>query len=195
MQKAKTVEAFLEKNMTWQSELMMLREILRQTPLEETVKWGMPCYTHGGKNIVGLVGFSNYFGLWFYNGIAHPDPESVFTIADGKPENTMRQWRFTSKDEVAPDLVLSYIETAITLGAPKQKPREIELPDSPEELTDLLEGDADLKAAFDALTPGRRKEYIKHIADAKRAETRQKRLKGIIPKVLAGKGLSDHYRC
>lgn len=61
------------------------------------------------------------------------------------------------------------------------------------ELQARLDADAALAAAFNELTFGRRKEYHFHIARAKKAETRTKRVADAIPKILAGQGLRDAW--
>ena len=59
------------------------------------------------------------------------------------------------------------------------------------ELQDRLDGDLALRDAFQALTPGRRREYNLHIASAKRAATREERVTRCAERILAGKGLRD----
>ena len=66
MKRYKTVDEFIANAEQWQDELVRLREILNSTGLEEGVKWGGPCYTANGKNVVGLGAFKSYFGLWFF---------------------------------------------------------------------------------------------------------------------------------
>ncbi|MBT8471175.1 MAG: DUF1801 domain-containing protein, partial [Marinicaulis sp.] len=68
MQNAKSVDDYIKKEKSWPAELKKLREIMLATPLEETIKWGAPCYTYNGKNVVGLVGFKDWFTLWFHLG-------------------------------------------------------------------------------------------------------------------------------
>lgn len=60
-----------------------------------------------------------------------------------------------------------------------------------EELRNRLDGDPDLAAAFVSLTPGRQREYHFHIAGAKQAETRERRIDKCVPKILAGRGFRD----
>jgi uncharacterized protein YdeI (YjbR/CyaY-like superfamily) len=48
-----------------------------------------------------------------------------------------------------------------------------------------------LKAAFQALTPGRRSGYLLYFASAKQAKTREARIEKCLPLILAGKGLDD----
>ena len=55
MQRAKSVDEYIENHPQWATALKKLRRILTATELEETVKWGGPCYTTGGKNVVGLA--------------------------------------------------------------------------------------------------------------------------------------------
>ena len=62
----------------------------------------------------------------------------------------------------------------------------------PEELAAALEADADLRAAFEALTPGRKRGYVLHISGAKQARTRASRVEKWTPRILQGKGLHDH---
>ena len=58
----------------WKLELSLLREILLSCGLTEEVKWGQPCYTDNGRNIVILGPFKNYAALNFFNGALIPDP-------------------------------------------------------------------------------------------------------------------------
>jgi uncharacterized protein YdeI (YjbR/CyaY-like superfamily) len=48
-----------------------------------------------------------------------------------------------------------------------------------------------LKAAFEALTPGRQREYNLHVSEAKQAKTRKTRVDKFVPKILDGKGFRD----
>ena len=50
----------------------------------------------------------------------------------------------------------------------------------PEELQQQFDAMPELKEAFDQLTPGRQRQYLHHIGDAKRADTRQKEWTNIL---------------
>ena len=54
MKRYKHVQDYLDNHPEYFQELLTLRDIVRSTGLVETVKWGAPCYTHNGKNVVGL---------------------------------------------------------------------------------------------------------------------------------------------
>lgn len=104
-----------DKTGNWTRELDQLMEILQKTQLTQTTKWGMPVFTHHGKNIVGIAGFKHFFTLWFFNGVALTDPSKVLINAqEGKTKN-LRQWRFTKQDEINEALILQYIQEAVAI--------------------------------------------------------------------------------
>jgi len=179
----------------WNDGLRTLRKILLASGLEETVKWGSPCYTHGGENVVGLGAYKSYFGLWFYQGVLLPDSQKVLVNAQKGKTKALRQWRFT--DEVVDEeRVVEYLRAAIEIQesgkrikAERGRPVEI-----PPELGSALSSDAEAREAFDKLTLGRRREYADYVADAKRAETKARRIDKILPMIRSGAGLNDTYR-
>lgn len=81
MQRAKTVDDYIAHAGAWRDELIRLRNILRATPLQEDVKWGGPCYTYKGRNVVGIGSFKSYFGLWFFQGALLNDDNNVLINA------------------------------------------------------------------------------------------------------------------
>ncbi|WP_454301617.1 YdeI/OmpD-associated family protein [Salana multivorans] len=65
------------------------------------------------------------------------------------------------------------VDVVVALDA---APREIE---TPAELAEMLDGDAALRAAWDALAPSHRKEHARAVADARQPETRQRRVAAV----------------
>jgi uncharacterized protein YdeI (YjbR/CyaY-like superfamily) len=61
-------------------------------------------------------------------------------------------------------------------------------------LEEVLGSDSILKSCFDLLSLANRRDYAEYIATAKRPETRQERLKKIIPMILRGEGMNDKYK-
>lgn len=194
MEMAKSVEEYFEKSQ-WSSELQKLREIILSTGLNETVKWGMPCYTLDKKNVVGMAGFKDHFALWFYQGVFLQDEAGLLVNASEGKTKALRQWRFYKGDVPDKQLIRSYVEEALQNQAKglEVKPQKKSVP-MPDELNKALDENTQLKTAFDKLTPGKRKEYAEFIGSAKKEETRMRRLKKAIPIMLEGKGLNDQYR-
>ena len=179
----------------WHSLLSTLRSSLLTLPLDETVKWGTPCYSHAGTLVVGLVAFKSYAGLWFYQGALLDDPLGVL-ISPQVSTKAQRQWRFDQQQRVDTFSVLDYTSRAITLA--KQGARILtergKPVDMPQALLDALVQDAKLAKAFDALSLTRKREYAEHITLARTEDTVEKRMARILPWIQAGRGLNDKYR-
>lgn len=196
MKRYKTVDEYIEGAQHWQDELRQLRKILNTTDLEETVKWGAPCYTFDGKNVVGIGAFKSYFGLWFHQGALLSDPNKVLINAQEGKTKALRQWRIESKKEISPRLIKAYVKEAIALQ--KQgveiKPARNEAVEIPAQLLAALSKNKKANAGFKSFTKGKQREFAEYIADAKREETKAKRIEKIIPMIVEGKGLNDKYR-
>ena len=67
-------------------------------------------------------------------------------------------------------------------------------PTIPDELSNAFESDNELKQQFNALSPGKQREYADHISSAKQEKTRLSRLEKALPLIKAGKGLYDKYK-
>ncbi|MDH3587855.1 MAG: DUF1801 domain-containing protein [Gammaproteobacteria bacterium] len=196
MQRNKTVDGYIESSVQWQDELANLRKILNACRLDETVKWGAPCYTWEGKNIVGIGAFKSYFGLWFFQGALLRDPDGVLVNAQAEKTKAMRQWRFQSINDIKVASINAYIKEAIELArSGKQiKPDRNKPILVPPELKSRLAQNKKTEAAFKALSKGRQREYADYIAEARRPDTKTKRLTKILPMIATGKGLHDKYR-
>lgn len=197
MSKPSSAEDFIAKHPKWQDLLVVLRNLLNSTELEETIKWGVPVYTLNGKNVVGIAAFKNHAALWFHQGALLSDPDGKLINAQQGKTRAQRQWRFEEGDDLDEASVLSYVLEAIenqrqgkTVKQEKLKSLSV-----PTELEQVFKSDAALKAAFDALAPYKQREYAEHVSDAKREDTRIRRLDKIAPMIRAGKGLNDRYRC
>ena len=64
----------------------------------------------------------------------------------------------------------------------------------PTELKKALDKDGMVKKSFLALTPGKQKEYMGYILEAKMEKTKLSRIQKIIPLIQSGKGLHDKYK-
>jgi len=196
MNSYKTADEYILNAPNGKEILIVLREIIRSTELKETVKWGGPVYTLNDKNVVGLGSFKSYTGLWFYQGAFLKDEAGVLINATEGVTKALRQWRFTSVDEIDDQLILRYVNEAIL----NQKEGKELKPDRnqpvivPEELSAVFNDDEELQNCFNRFTPGRKKEFANYIAEAKTVETRQARIQKIIPLVLENIGLNDKYR-
>jgi uncharacterized protein YdeI (YjbR/CyaY-like superfamily) len=188
------IDAFIDRATRWQKEMKELRDILLDCDLTEELKWGKPCYTANGRNIVIMQPFKAHLSLMFFKGALLDDPDGILT---SQGENTRAALRieFTDPEDVSErsSSLTSYIQEAIAveeagLEVPKKDVEEYEVPP---ELDRRLREDEAYREAFEALTPGRQKGYLLHFSAAKRAETRERRIEKSRAKVLEGKGLNE----
>lgn len=186
------VDAYLEVAELWPDEIRTLRPVLQASGLDETVKWGKPCYALDGANVAIVQEFSGFLALMFFKGVLLDDPAGVLED-QGPNTHGAKRMTFRSVAEVEDrlELVADYLARAIEVeraGTPLP-PR----PEQPlvEELQERLADDPELAAAFDGLTPGRQREYDLHVSSAKQAATRRRRVEAVVPRILEGRGLRD----
>lgn len=188
------VDAFIEKLNQWQDQFKILRRWIQETELDEDYKWMHPCYTLNNKNVVIIQDFKHYCALLFEKGAIMEDPYQTL-IQQTKNVQAARQLRFESLEEISKreEEIKWYLAEAIRIEksgkkVPMKSTEEYEMP---EELSNKFESMPALKEAFYKLTPGRQRQYMYHIGQAKRAATREQRVEKYVDHILNGKGLND----
>jgi len=180
----------------WQEAEELMQEIIQQTSLKKEFKWGSYIYTHKGKNVIGWGGFKNFFSLWFYNGVFLTDRDKHLISASEGKTKALRQWRFEDVKDMSAEKIAAYIQESIqTIDEGKElKPTKSPMKAPAGLLLEALQTDPTFTESFQALTPGKQKEYIEYIDEAKQEKTKQSRIEKIKPLVLAKKGLNDKYK-
>ncbi|WP_312746044.1 DUF1801 domain-containing protein [Sphingobacterium multivorum] len=180
----------------WQEAEELMQEIIQQTSLKKEFKWGSYIYTHKGKNVIGWGGFKNFFSLWFYNGVFLTDRDKHLISASEGKTKALRQWRFEDVKDMNAEKIAAYIQESIqTINEGKElKPTKSPMKAPAGLLLEALQTDPTFAESFQALTPGKQKEYIEYIDEAKQEKTKQSRIEKIKPLVLAKKGLNDKYK-
>jgi uncharacterized protein YdeI (YjbR/CyaY-like superfamily) len=188
------VDDFLSRAKKWQDELTKLRALALSCGLTEELKWGKPCYTFEGSNVVILLGFKEYCAVLFCKGALLQDAKEILVRPT---ENTQaaRQARFTKSADIVKNqaTLKTYIREAMEVEkAGLEVPyKDISEHKVPEEFQNRLDKSPKLKTAFKALTPGRQRAYLLHFSSAKQSKTRESRIEKCEPQILAGKGLDD----
>ncbi|MCL6452389.1 MAG: YdeI/OmpD-associated family protein [Alicyclobacillus sp.] len=171
---------------SWQEELKKLRSILLDCGLTEELKWSQPCYTYQKRNVLIMAAFKDYCAINFFKGSLLKDTNGILT------EHTQagRQIRFTSvRDIVVMEPILkAYVYEAIEIEKSGLKPHIEKNPEPiPEEFQKKLDEIPSLKAAFEALTPGRQRAYIIYFSAPKQSKTRESRIEKYMQHILDGK--------
>lgn len=196
MKKCDSFEQYVDRHPQWQSALGLLRQEILNSRLQETIKWGAPVYTLQKQNVVGIAGFKNYVGLWFYQGVFLTDKHKLLINAQEGKTKGLRQIRYRSLEEINVAIVREYIKEAIEnekagkrISISRDQPLEID-----PTLKKVFEENPDVFKAFEALTKGKQKEFAEHVISAKRESTKLSRIDKIVPMIISGVGLNDKYR-
>ncbi len=177
----------------WNAGLARLREICLRSGLEETVKWGHPCYRHADRNLAIIGAFRGDFRLSFFNPSLMKDPEGVLE-KQGPNTQHADMIRFTDNDRVSElePIIAAYLHEAKGYAEdgikPAVTPMAIEMP---AELADAMACDPELAEAFRELTPGRQRSYLINLNGAKQSKTRVVRIGRFRDRILAGKGATE----
>ncbi len=183
------------KVLNWTTELEMLRAIVLDCGLKEEVKWGVPCYTHEGKNVVLLSALKDSANLSFLKGSLLKDQENLLE-KPGKNAQAARYLKYTHPKDIekTEKEIRELIKEAIEVEKAGLKVEFKKNPEPvPEELEAIFEEDPVLKSSFEALTPGRQRGYILFFSAPKQSKTRTARIERSKEKILRGEGLHDGY--
>jgi uncharacterized protein YdeI (YjbR/CyaY-like superfamily) len=157
----------------------------------ETIKWGMPFFTYRDRPLANMAAFKAHasFGLW-----------DRAALGMSKDADGMGQFgRIESlADLPADDEIDAKIKAAVALADTGERPKRTAKPAKPEadvppELVDALAGDAAASAAFAAFSPSARRDYCEWIADAKRPDTKAKRVAEAVAWIGEGKKRNWKY--
>ncbi|KQZ64865.1 hypothetical protein ASD67_10630 [Sphingopyxis sp. Root1497] len=174
--------------------LIHLRELVHaHAPgAEETLKWGVPHFTLGGQNLAGMAAFKEHatFGFW-------RDEDVTGSARDTGAMGSMGRLA-TLADLPSDDVMAAYIAKAAALCAEGKAKRPAPKPkaalDLPDDLGAALGANAAAQGHWDAFSPGKRRDYIEWVLEAKREETRIKRIETIVAQVAEGKDRNWKYK-
>jgi len=179
----------------WTDILEELRQLVHSTNLIEELKWGVPCYTINGKNVLMISAFKEYASISFLKGALLNDADNLL-VKNGENSISSRLLKFTKLNEVLDNkqAIINLINQAIEVeksGAKIEKQSKRE--PLPEELLDIFDEDIIFKNAFFALTPGRQRGYNIYFSQPKQSQTRISRIYKCKQMILDGIGINDKY--
>ncbi len=177
----------------WREELLLMREMANASELTETSKWGVPCYTFQGKNVLLISAFKEYCAMSFFKGALLKDPMALLE-KQGENSHAERILKITDIEQLydVKSAVMRLIVQAVQL---EKEGRQVDKNTSampyPQELVDIMREDEDFRHAFDRLTPGRQRGYLLYFSAARQSATRTSRIKKYMPAIREGKGIHD----
>ena len=174
--------------------LVHIRDTVHQAcpQVEETIKWGMPTFMHAGGILCGMAAFKKHvsFGYW----------KHALVVGDGSAQEGMGSYgKMASLKDLPPKkTLLARIRKAAKLNedgvkAPAQRKSAKPFPQEPDDLVAALRKNKAAQATYEAFPPSCKREYIEWIVEAKREETRAKRLTQAVEWMAEGKRRNWKY--
>ena len=174
--------------------LVHIRDAVHQAcpQVEETIKWGMPTFMHAGGILCGMAAFKKHvsFGYW----------KHALVVGDGSAQEGMGSYgKMASLKDLPPKkTLLAHIRKATKLNedgvkAPAQRKSAKPFPQAPDDLVAALRKNKAAQATYEAFPPSCKREYVEWITEAKREETRAKRLAQAVEWMAEGKRRNWKY--
>ncbi|MEE9373564.1 MAG: YdeI/OmpD-associated family protein [Saprospiraceae bacterium] len=198
MKKPVSVDDYIAQQGKWKEMLETLREILLSTGMDEKIKWVMPCYMDRSKNISSIFATKDFVGLWFFQGALLSDSSHLLSNAQKGKTKMMRRMIFKIKEDIDHKQIEEYLYEAIEnerLGRQIKPVKSKSISFTiPKELEFVFKSNPELRAHFMSFPVGKKRDYTEYIGEAKKEETRKRRLEKCIPMIQSGLGLNDKYR-
>jgi uncharacterized protein YdeI (YjbR/CyaY-like superfamily) len=184
------VDAYIAKSADFARPILIhIRRLVHAAcpDVQETIKWRMPFFAHKG-NLITTPAFKRHCALIFWKG-------RLFLNEDQKTK--LR--RLTSISELPGNKTLTgYIKKAIELNEagikiPRPKPKATKPVVVPDYFLTVLKQNKKALAAFEDFSPSHKREYVEWITEAKREETRAKRIQAAVKLMTQGKSRNWKY--
>ena len=171
--------------------------------VEEAIKWSMPFFLYKGAVMANMAAFKQHcaFGFWGEEinvalreaGVIESDAMGtlgrITRIDDLPPEKEMVKW---VREATA------LVDNGQHTSPISARRRVVKAPkpalETPAEFASALKKSKKAAAVFEKFSPSCKREYIEWIAEAKREETRAKRIKSAIEMLAKGKSRNWKYQ-
>ena len=171
--------------------------------VEETIKWSMPFFEYKGAILGNMSAFKQHcaFGFWgmeiravlreanAVRGDAMGTLGRITRVEDLPAEKELRGWIRQAAGFIESGKYTSPIATRQRVVKPKKPPLK-----TPDDLAAALKKNKKAAATFEAFSPSCKREYVDWVLDAKREETRAKRVRTAVEWMAEGKQRQWKYQ-
>ena len=200
------VDAYIEKAQPFaQPVLEHIRSLMHEAcpDVEEAIKWSMPFFVYKGAILANMAAFKQHcaFGFWgqemtaflrkakVANGDAMGSLGRLSSVKDLPADKDMLVWMRTAAQSVDDGEYKSPIAARSRVAKPEKS-----APETPPQFAAALKKNKKAAAVFEKFSPSCKREYIEWIADAKREETRDKRIAQAVEWIAEGKQRNWKYQ-
>jgi len=194
------INSYIAEHPEWQRLLMIrLRQLIHSVDpdVEETWRWNGPHFDHDGI-MVGIHGFKTCVSVWFHKGALLKDAQGLFKLTEKDEERGIRKYKLSEGEAIHEkafsDLVKQAVRlnlTGVKLGDAKPPRKILELPS---DLEGCLKKDETTWKHWENFSSTHKKEYVEWIIDAKKDETRKRRIAQALEMIREGIGKEEKHR-
>lgn len=194
------VDAYIEKAAPFAQPLLThIRSLIHEhcPGIQENIKWGFPHFDYKKKSHFSMAAFKQHCAFGFWLAASMTNPKGILQLEEKSAMGSLG--KLTSLKDLPPDKVFAtYLKESIRLAdegvkAPRVPKKATAPPlEVPEDMRKALAANKKAQAVFEQFAPSHRKEYLEWILEAKREETRAKRIAQAIEWMAEGR--SRHWK-
>ena len=192
VKKDRRIDAYIAKSQDFAKPILaeLRSRVHEHVPgVEEDIKWGFPAFMYQGKIFFGMSAFKAHCGAGFWHPLMRTQDKSPEGIGEFGKITALAQ--LPSRAQFAKNAKKLTDDGVTGPARPKPDPnRKVVVPN---DLATLLAKNAGARATFEGFPYSKKNEYVTWINDAKRDETREKRLATTLAQLAQGKSLMWKY--
>ena len=199
MNPTEQINQYIAEQPEWQRKLLVrMRQLIHSvdSTIQENWRWNAPHFDHSGHIMLGMLAFKEHVSIWFHKGALIKDPKKLFE----KPEDDkgIRACKFREGDAINEAALLDLVKKAVALNTkgtkltdakPVKKALEV-----PADLLTVLNHDEQALAHWNKASYSWKKDFVEWIDDAKKDETRKRRIAEAYQMIREGLGRNDKYK-
>ena len=192
------IDAYIDKSADFAKPILKhLRQLMHKAcpDVVETMKWSMPFFDYNGTVMCNMAAFKEHCRLFFWKSKLMNDPEKILPQSE---DDASKLNKITSLKNLPSDKILMvYIKGAMLLNEgniklPPKKKAVIKDLEMPGDFGAALKKNKAAQTVFEKFSPGKQKEYIEWITEAKTQATKDKRIETAVEWIAEGK--SRHWK-
>ena len=176
------INSYIAEQPEWQRRLLVrLRQLIHahDTEVEETWRWNAPGFDHGGI-MISLHGFKTCVSVWFHKGALLKDTHGLFVLTEKDEERGIRKYKVNEGEPINEKAFADLVKQAVKLNGAGTKLGDAKPASKalvvPPELENCLKKDEEAWEHWENFNHSHKKEYVEWIDDAKKDETRKRRI-------------------
>ncbi|MBK7382599.1 MAG: YdeI/OmpD-associated family protein [Flavobacteriales bacterium] len=194
------INLYIADQPEWQRRMLVrVRQLIHSVDetVEEHWRWNSPHFDHDGI-MIGLHGFKSFVSVWFHKGALLKDTHKVFDKPEKDEDKGIRKIKLEEGDVINEKAILDLVKQAVKVNQSGAKLTDAK-PDRkalvvPEELEAVLKHDKEAWEQWEKFSYSHKKEYVEWITDAKKEETRKRRIAQALEKIREGVCKEDKHK-